>query len=123
MSGIKFLLDTNIILYLLQGDKILADILQEKHIYISFITEIELYSFKQLTPDEKSRITQMVSSFTVVDINTEIKSYTIDIRRTYNLKIPDSLIAGTALHLDMPLLSADDDFTKIDSLFLVRYEK
>jgi len=46
MSGNKLVADTNIILYLLNGDHTVKEILQGKDVYISFITEIELYSFK-----------------------------------------------------------------------------
>ena len=42
MSGKEILADTNIIIYLLQGDNTLEDILQGKQLYVSFITELEL---------------------------------------------------------------------------------
>lgn len=42
MNGNNLLVDTNIVIYLLSGDKTIADLLDKKKIYISFITEIEL---------------------------------------------------------------------------------
>jgi len=42
MNGNKLLLDTNIILYLLDGDNTLVNILEGKIPYVSFITELEL---------------------------------------------------------------------------------
>ncbi len=51
MSGNSYLLDTNIVLYLLAGDKRLADILNDQIINISFITELELLSYKGLPQD------------------------------------------------------------------------
>ena len=36
MSGRKLFLDTNIILYLLNGDETLAELLNKKQLYISF---------------------------------------------------------------------------------------
>lgn len=42
MSGINYIIDTNIVLYLLSGDERLADILNNHIINISFITELEL---------------------------------------------------------------------------------
>lgn len=54
MSGTNYLLDTNIILYLLSGDKVLAEIIGDKPPYISFITEMKLLSNPKLhTPEEK----------------------------------------------------------------------
>jgi len=48
MNGSRLLLDTNIILYLLDGDETLRDILEGRQVYVSFVTELELYGFKQL---------------------------------------------------------------------------
>ncbi len=49
MNGTNLLIDSNIILYLLGGDKTLADFLSEKQLFISIITEMELLSFKGLS--------------------------------------------------------------------------
>ncbi len=45
MSGNKFLLDTNAVLYILAGDEILADLLNGERLYVSIITEMELLSY------------------------------------------------------------------------------
>ncbi len=42
MSGNLILVDTNVLIYMLSGDKAIAESLQEQQIVISFITEIEL---------------------------------------------------------------------------------
>lgn len=42
MNGINILLDTNIVLYLLNGDSVLQQYLQGKSLYVSFINELEL---------------------------------------------------------------------------------
>lgn len=52
MSGNKFLLDTNAILYILNGDEALAKFLYEDRLYISIITEMELLSYKDITAKE-----------------------------------------------------------------------
>ena len=41
------------------------------------------------------------------------------LRRDYRLKIPDAVIAASALVLAVPLISADTDFDKVDNLNLV----
>ena len=123
MNGNRFLLDTNIILYLLHGDQTLADILEGKQASVSFITEVELYGFKTLSAEEKDKITRVLASCTIIDLNSGIKSKTIEVRQTYNTKLPDSFIAGTALYFDMPLVSADKGFSKITELDLLSYEQ
>ena len=123
MNGNRLLLDTNIILYLLNGDETLIDILEGKHVYISFITALELYGFKQLTTAEKIKIDSVLASRTVIDVNTGIKDKTIEIKQNFNIKLTDSLIAGTAIYFDIPLITADTDFNKINSLNVLNYMK
>lgn len=123
MNGNKLLLDTNIILYLLNGDETLVEILNGKKPYISFITELELYSFKKLNSTDKAKIDGLLSQCTIIDINAGIKLSTINIRKKYGIKLPDSIIAGTSLYLGTPLLSSDNVFNKIENLNLVFYQK
>ena len=55
MSGNSYLLDTNIVLYLLSSDN-KAKSLLDKVIFISFITELELFSYNLLKKEEKDLI-------------------------------------------------------------------
>ncbi|UZO82087.1 type II toxin-antitoxin system VapC family toxin [Aquimarina sp. ERC-38] len=122
MSGNKLLLDTNIILYLLRGDTTLVNILEGKQVYISFVTELELYSFKELNAADRSKIDAILEACSIIDINAGVKAKTIEVRRLYKIKLPDSIIAGTALYFKMPLITADKDFEKIEELNLLNYE-
>jgi predicted nucleic acid-binding protein len=56
MNGNSLLLDTNIILYLLNGDETLIPLLEEKNLFVSFITELELLSYKELTHKDSENI-------------------------------------------------------------------
>jgi len=56
MNGSKLFLDTNIILYLLDGDKTLAELLNGKQLYISIITELELLAYNGITAKEEKTI-------------------------------------------------------------------
>lgn len=49
MSGNHFLIDTNIALYLLGGDKDLAEIIQGSKLYVSFITQLELLGYQGIS--------------------------------------------------------------------------
>lgn len=46
MSGNSIFLDTNILLYLLNGDETISVLLKDRNIVISFISEMELLSLK-----------------------------------------------------------------------------
>jgi predicted nucleic acid-binding protein len=53
MSGKEILVDTNILLYLLSDNDTIEQILQGKTIYISFITELELLGFRNISEKEE----------------------------------------------------------------------
>ena len=123
MNGNKLFLDTNIILYLLNGDETLASFLNNKQLYISVITELELLAYKGITTKEEKVITDFIEQCKTITINNSIKQETIRIRKKYNTKLPDSIIIATALYLDLPLITSDVEFKKIDELILIHYEK
>ncbi len=85
MNGNRYFVDTNILIYLLSGDNTLISILNQKQIYISFITEIELLSFADLTDKERNKIVAMLKNFIVMDINESIKETTIRYRKDFKL--------------------------------------
>ncbi len=122
MNGNKLFLDTNIVLYLLNGDETLAELLNEKQLYISVITELELLAFKGITLKEEKIIKEFIANCKTVNINDNVKKETIRIRRAYGTKLPDSIIIATALYLDLPLITSDTDFKKVEELALVHYE-
>ena len=43
MNGISVVADTNIIVYMLNGNKRIAEWLNGKEVYLSFVTELELF--------------------------------------------------------------------------------
>ena len=123
MNGTSILLDTNIVLYLLNGEETLIPLLEEKNLFLSFITQLELLSAKCIKPEDLLKIKQFISECTVIDITPEIKEFTINIRQKYNIKLPDSIIMATSLWLNMPLITADNNFTKIDIADLIYFKK
>jgi len=123
MNGNKLFLDTNIILYLLNGDETLAELLNQKQLYISVITELELLAYKEITIREEKVIEEFLAQCKIININSKIKLETIRIRKLFNTKLPDSIIIATALYLDLPLITSDIEFRKIDELTLIHYEK
>ena len=123
MSGNSLLLDTNIILYFLNGDDTLAPLLQENDLVISIIAEVELLGYEALTGNELIRTKEFLNLCTIINITTDIKERAIKIRRRYKIKLPDAFIMATASSLDIPLVTADKDFQKIQNVDLILYEK
>jgi len=56
MNGNNVLLDTNIVLYLLNGEETLIPLLEEKNLFLSFISQLELLGAKYLNPDDVLKI-------------------------------------------------------------------
>jgi predicted nucleic acid-binding protein len=122
MSGNRLCVDTNILLYFLKGDQEVIEMISDKDLVISFITELELLSFPRISPDSEDTIKGLLKNCLIVDIRPEIKELTIEFRRKSKLKLPDSIVAATAFYSKLPLLTADKQFRTIDELELIMYE-
>ena len=84
---------------------------------ISFITEIELLAWYPENPDSRTVYHRFVEMATIEGINKEFILKTIEIRQKYKLKIPDAIIAATAIILDIILFADNDkDFLKVSVL-------
>ena len=123
MNGNNLLLDTNIVLYLLNGEETLISLLEEKNLFLSFITQLELLGNQNLNPGDILKIKQFISECTVIDITPGIKEFAIIIRQKYTVKLPDCIIMATSLWLNMPLITADHDFKKIDIVDLIYFKR
>lgn len=122
MNGNKILIDTNIALYLFNGDQDLAEELQGREIYVSFVNELELLGHPEISFQETDWIEMFLDDCSVMNYNNGIRDITIDLRRKYKLKLPDAIIAATAIFLGIPLLSADVHFNKISELLFIQYQ-
>jgi predicted nucleic acid-binding protein len=118
MSGTDYLIDTNILIHLGNGDQAITEFLQNKTIFVSFISEMELLSKPGLTTENIKVLQAMISNCVLVDFNHEIKVDAIKLRRNYRLKLPDAIIAASAKNLRLPLLTSDKDFKKISGIEL-----
>ena len=121
MNGISIVCDTNPLIYLLDGDKSLARFLDNKQIYTSVITELELFGKQNLSKHDNEMIESLLNNCFIIGINQEIKHIYREIKRKYVVKLPDAVIAATALYLDLPLLTFDKDFEHIPNLKLITW--
>jgi predicted nucleic acid-binding protein len=123
MSGISIVSDTNPLIYLLNGSEKAAEYLNGKQIWISAISELELFGKKGLTKYEKQEIDLLIESCFVAELSSGIKKIVKELLQTVNIKLPDAIVAATALYLDMPLLTFDTDFIRVPDLKLFILEK
>ncbi len=118
----RYLIDTSaVIKYLngtfsLKGLKYMDDIVDVESV-ISFISEIELQVWRPTNPDDIIVYQKFVSISTILGLQDGIIAETIRVRKTYNLKLPDALIAATCLVNNLTLIADNDkDFAKVKSL-------
>lgn len=121
MTGNRLVLDTNIVLYLLNGDPTLTEFLEEKEGYVSVITELELIGYPAMEAAEQAQVKGFLAGCSIIDINEEIKTLYADLRKRYRLKLGDAMAAATAIYLDLPFMSADKAFSKVVELQMMLY--
>ncbi len=112
MSGIKYLLDTNIIIGMYQRSPAVLALLADKNISInecaySSITKMELLSFPAITESEITAINSLLGRMTRLSISDKIEALAINFRRVHKTKLPDSIIAVSAQAHHIELLTLD----------------
>ena len=119
-----YLLDTNAVIYYVKEESGVVSTIEDIYtknipVYLSVITEAELFAFPQLSDDEAERIENFLRTVSIIPMDSQIARLTGTIRKTYQLKIADSVIAATALFTNAQLLTRNvGDFKKIPELNL-----
>ena len=121
MNGIDYMADTNALIYLLSGDSCMKSYLAN-YIGLSVISEIELLSFPGITSFEEQQIRSFIKDCTVLFLTENVKNKTIALRRSYKIKLPDAIIAATAIENNLQLITADKGFKQIAELDLALIE-
>jgi len=124
--GLKYIWDTNIVIYyleksfLLSGEKLIDNILNSYQPAISIITEIELLCWKSATENDIKLLQNFISNSIVYELDQNVKLKAIEIRKYANLKLPDVIIAASALVNNQILISRNiSDFNKISELQVI----
>jgi predicted nucleic acid-binding protein len=115
MSG-SVVFDTNTVIDLFKGRIDLVLFRREtagKEQYLSSISRMELLSFPEITEDEENRITAFLSKREIIPIDAAIERFAIAFRRKTGRKLPDSIIAATAIILGATLVTSDKHLLKL----------
>ena len=120
--AIKLFLDTNAIISLFkENNLVVSEVNIAEEVFISIINELEFKSFLNLTSNDKALFDDFASMINVLDLppsNIVLKNKIIEIRNKYRLKLPDAIVAASAVVHDALLLTADKDFKKVKELQL-----
>ena len=87
-----------------------------KRVLIQFLND------NGIEEDDKLKIKSFLSECSVISLNDEVKDLSIKIKQKFKVKTPDDIIASTAIHLNLPLITADKGFDKITNLDLMVYQ-
>lgn len=120
--GSTYLIDTSAYSKYLSGllspDNLdlMAEIVETNPV-ISIITRIELLSWVTGSKEVEIKVREFITEANVETLNESIILQTVRLRRHYRTKLPDAIIAATAIVNDFTLLSTNDsDFEKITGL-------
>jgi predicted nucleic acid-binding protein len=84
---------------------------------ISFITEIELQVWNPTNPDDLAVYESFVNNSSIFGIDSMIIREAIRIRKQHRIKLPDAVIAATAVINGFTLLADNDkDFKNVTGL-------
>ncbi len=117
-------LDTNILIYHLSDgleDNAEQSLVKafESNSYISVITRIELLGWSKHTDESLRDAEELLENLKEQSLNEEIVKRCIQLRQITSLKMPDAIIAATALYLELPLITRNSkDFEKAPNLQL-----
>jgi len=116
----RVFVDTNILIYILEKHphpKVLY--ISQFSLGISVITEIELLGKKNITPYEVNIARDLLNNCEIIDLKNTIKETAIALKQKYSIKTFDAIVAATAKSFNLPLVTADKDFKKIEGIDIV----
>lgn len=86
---------------------------------ISVITRIEVLGYRH-TADSLLQAARLLATLDEVPLDEALVQQTITLRQRHRIRLPDAVIAATALHLGFPLVTRNErDFQAIPGLTLV----
>ena len=117
----KYLIDTNVLIDAQMGRfskkalNFLAEVINENFI-VSFITFIEYLGYKDITKSSE----EFIALAEVIEIDKFIIQNCIDLRKSYKIKLPDAIIAATALARNLILITNNEkDFVAVQNLTVI----
>ena len=125
----KYLFDTNILIYFFNGSlsedikEDISEMLKQSFI-ISVISKMEFLGFNRFTSEQKERAAQFLSFAKVIPLEDNIVDSVIKMKQIQNIKLPDAIIAATAISDDLHLVTRNvNDFKNIDIKLINPFQK
>ena len=112
MNGVKYLLDTNILIGMYKHLPDVRNLLNASsattaNCGYSAITRMELLSYPGITQAEITALQNLLAKLTYLPLTMAIEDATISLRRAHRVKLPDAIIVATAEVHGLRLLTLD----------------
>ena len=110
MERHRFIVDTNVIIDVLNGKVDLAAFITnfpDCELYINPIIKIESLAKPGMTDTEETEARALLDAFSFREIDNLTCETAVQIRRDKSLRLPDALIAASAIVLNATVLSND----------------
>lgn len=119
------LIDTNVLIHALSGNT-QASILSRIDAAIanqarySVVTRMELLGWNGHTADSRRETEALLAQLMEITLTPTIVALVIDIRSTITIKLPDAIIAASAMAENLHLMTCNtDDFKRIAGLVVI----
>ncbi|MCC7465568.1 MAG: type II toxin-antitoxin system VapC family toxin [Saprospiraceae bacterium] len=123
--GTKYLLDSNTVIYLLSNflpettSQKIQSIIDTDDYFLSVITRMEVLGFNG-DSNEMELANEFITDSIVIGLEEAIILRTITLRKQQKIKLPDAIIAATALVHHLTLVTRNiEDFKSIPGLTMV----
>jgi len=124
MEQPQYLIDTNAVIDYLgrklpeKGMNFISAVM-DKMPQVSVVTKIEVLGFN--APEEYYQLLiSFMNDVNVLDLTSKVVEISIELRKKYRTKLPDAIIAATALAYNYTLITNDEkDFYHIENLKII----
>jgi len=120
----KYLLDSNIIIYYLNGDKNIYDFI-ERHKAISTISLITYYEVLNydFSEEEELLVKEFLDGFEVLSVSKNIINKALENRKSKKIKMADNFILATAQIFGLTIVTRNSkDFSSFTDKLLNPFE-
>jgi len=113
-----YLIDSNIIIYSYSEEfQYLREIISGDNVYTSEISKVEVLGYHKIKHNEDIYFRDIFDFLPTLLPDQNIFDRAIKIRKAFNLKLGDSIIAATAMEYDLSIYTRNlSDFERVEGL-------
>lgn len=118
----KYLLDSNILIYAARPTPAYTTLrqwVQHPDAAVSALSQVEVLGFHRLEAQDELFLRLALAALPPLAISEAVLSRAVWVRQQFRLKMPDAIIAATALEHGLTLVTADQGFANLPGLPII----